>query len=71
MEMETIFAPGLLEGKSALTYGILVNAIAPGTIATSGLDQYDTEKTQESINKLPISRMGRSNEIVMAVSYLL
>lgn len=52
-------------------HGILVNAVAPGTIATSGLDQYDAEQMQQTIRKLPVSRMGNPEEVAMAVTYLL
>lgn len=52
-------------------HGILVNAIAPGTIATSGLDQYDADQIQQSVARLPISRIGRTEEVATAVTYLL
>lgn len=52
-------------------HGILVNAIAPGTIATSGLDQYDAEQMQQTVKQLPVSRMGHPEEVAMAVTYLL
>lgn len=50
---------------------ILVNAIAPGTIDTAGLDQYDDEETEHGISRLPIKRMGKAVEIADAVVYLL
>lgn len=52
-------------------HGILVNAIAPGTIATTGLGQYDSDQVQQSVVRLPVSRMGRAEEVATAVSYLL
>ncbi|GGJ93513.1 2,4-dienoyl-CoA reductase [Lentibacillus kapialis] len=52
-------------------HGILVNAIAPGTIATSGLKQYNTDQIQKGVSRLPVSRIGRADEIAMAAAYLL
>lgn len=52
-------------------HGILVNAIAPGTIATSGLEQYDAEEMQKGVGRLPVSRMGRADEVAAACVYLL
>lgn len=52
-------------------HGILVNAIAPGTIATSGLEQYDADEMQQGVNRLPVSRMGKAGEVAAACAYLL
>ncbi|VEF49532.1 short-chain dehydrogenase/reductase SDR [Bacillus freudenreichii] len=52
-------------------HGINVNAIAPGTIETSGLQQYDSNQLEQSINRLPISRMGKPEEVAEAAAYLL
>lgn len=52
-------------------YGILVNAIAPGTIATTGLDQYDADHIQKGVNRLPVKRLGKSEEVASAAAYLL
>ena len=39
-------------------HGILVNAIAPGTIETEGLDQYNPADIDAAIRRLPIKRFG-------------
>lgn len=49
---------------------IRINAIAPGTIQTSGLDQYDQAELQKAIDKLPVKRMGQPEEVAQAVAYL-
>lgn len=49
---------------------IRINAIAPGTIQTSGLDQYDQTELQKAIEKLPVKRMGKPSEVAQAVAYL-
>ncbi|WP_210433705.1 SDR family oxidoreductase [Zobellella endophytica] len=51
-------------------HGIRVNAVAPGTIATSGLENYDADNLQAGIDRLPIRRMGQSEEVAEAVAYL-
>lgn len=52
-------------------HGITVNAIAPGTIETSGLDQYDPEVIQQNMERLPVSRLGTPLEVAQAAAYLL
>lgn len=52
-------------------YGITVNAIAPGTIETSGLSQYDQEKLAENIQQLPINRIGVPSDVAEAAAFLL
>lgn len=52
-------------------YGITVNAIAPGTIETSGLAQYDSNAIHKSVNRLPINRIGTPLEVAEAAAYLL
>tara|TARA_R110002167_G_scaffold68514_11_gene193339 strand:- start:1363 stop:2145 length:783 start_codon:yes stop_codon:yes gene_type:complete len=49
---------------------IRVNAVAPGTIQTEGLDQYDPVALQEGIDKLLIKRMGSPEEVAQSVAYL-
>ncbi|MBV6272729.1 SDR family oxidoreductase [Alcaligenaceae bacterium CGII-47] len=50
--------------------GIRINAIAPGTIETSGLKNYDSDNLQRGIAKLPIKRMGSPEEVAQAVAFL-
>ncbi len=49
---------------------IRVNAIAPGTINTSGLDNYDSASLQAGIDKLLIRRMGSPEEVGQAAAFL-
>ena len=51
-------------------HGINVNAVAPGTIRTSGLEQYDLAAIEARIEGLPISRMGEPTEVARAVAFL-
>jgi len=50
--------------------GIRVNAVAPGTIKTEALGQYDPVALQEGIDKLLIKRMGSPDEVAQLVAYL-
>lgn len=51
-------------------YGITVNAVAPGTIDTEGLAQYDRAEIEAGLKRQPIKRMGTAREVALAVAYL-
>tara|TARA_Y200000002_G_scaffold383019_1_gene402633 strand:- start:72 stop:791 length:720 start_codon:yes stop_codon:yes gene_type:complete len=50
--------------------GITVNCISPGFIDTEILKTVDEKKLQYMIEKIPIGRMGRTEEIASAVYFL-
>lgn len=52
-------------------YGISVNAIAPGTIQTSGLAQYSQEEIDKNIERLPLARIGKPTDVAESVAFLL
>jgi len=54
--------------------GILVNAVAPGVIRSSGLDTYP-EAVRNSVETevpkhIPLRRLGHMNDVAWAVAYL-
>ena len=49
---------------------IRVNAIAPGSIETSGIEQYGHEFTLAYVQKIPQKRLGSVEEVAQAVAYL-
>jgi citronellol/citronellal dehydrogenase len=55
--------------------GIRVNAVAPGWIASSGLDHYDQAVREEIIPRLkdavPLKRLGTESEVSAAICFLL
>jgi citronellol/citronellal dehydrogenase len=55
--------------------GVRVNTIAPGSIASSGLDTYDTKDTDFIRNQvahtIPLQRFGTEAEVAAAVVFLL
>lgn len=56
------------------TSGVRVNAVAPGWIASSGMDNYPThmkEWIRGLADHVPIKRMGTESEISAAICFLL
>jgi NAD(P)-dependent dehydrogenase (short-subunit alcohol dehydrogenase family) len=54
--------------------GVRVNAVAPGVILSSGIDNYSEENRRfffESIEHIPAGRLGTPREIAAAVCFLL
>lgn len=54
--------------------GIRVNAVAPGVILSSGIDNYSEENRRfffESVDHIPAGRLGTPREIAAAVCFLL
>jgi NAD(P)-dependent dehydrogenase (short-subunit alcohol dehydrogenase family) len=51
-------------------HGILVNCVAPGTIRTSALDQYDRTTLDAAVAALPVKRMGEAIEVARTVAFL-
>ncbi len=57
------------------TSGVRVNTIAPGAIASSGLDTYDARHRSyiqnEVVPKIPLQRFGTESEVSAAIVFLL
>ncbi|WNJ18683.1 SDR family oxidoreductase [Pontibacter sp. G13] len=51
-------------------YGIRINAVAPGIIQSSGLDQYPPEFLQGIAAKIPMKRVGTTEEVADLVLFL-
>ena len=51
-------------------HGIQVNAIAPGTIASTGTDRYPPELLQKAKQQTPARRLGVPEEVAHLVLYL-
>jgi 3-oxoacyl-[acyl-carrier protein] reductase len=54
-------------------HNIMVNAIAPGVIATEAADvqmELDPEGVKEAMKKIPLGRFGRPEEIAYAAIFL-
>ena len=51
-------------------FGIRVNAVAPGVIRTSGLDQYPPQLLVDAVNAIPLRRLGAAEEVSHLVTYL-
>ncbi len=51
-------------------YGIGVNAVAPGTVRSSGTDQYPPELIERSRQRTPAKRLGTPEEVAQLCAYL-
>jgi citronellol/citronellal dehydrogenase len=50
--------------------GVLVNAVAPGTVRSTGTDRYPPELMERAIAATPLKRMGTVEDVSRAVMYL-
>jgi 3-oxoacyl-[acyl-carrier protein] reductase len=57
-------------GKDLATTGVLVNCIAPAVIATPILEQLSQEHVDYMVEKIPMGRMGRSEEVAELIAFL-
>ncbi len=56
--------------KELAPYGIRVNAVAPGFIATEMIDAIPEDKKAEYLKVIPMQRFGRAEEVAAVVSML-
>lgn len=56
--------------KELAPYGIRVNAVAPGFIATDMIDQLPEDKKEEYLNTIPLKRFGTAGEVAEMVAML-
>jgi NAD(P)-dependent dehydrogenase (short-subunit alcohol dehydrogenase family) len=57
-------------GKDLATTGVLVNCIAPAVIATPILEQLSQEHIDYMVGRIPMGRMGRSEEVAELIAFL-
>jgi len=51
-------------------FGILVNAVAPGIIVSSGTDRYPPQLLERAISRVPLKRPGSIEEVAAAIVFL-
>ena len=51
-------------------FGILVNAVAPGVIASTGTKRYPPELLARAVSKVPLKRIGTVEEVAAAIVFL-
>ena len=56
--------------KEVATYGICVNAIAPGPVETKMLDGLKKEYIERLLNNVPINRLCSPGEVAMVANFL-
>ncbi len=52
-------------------HGILVNAVAPGVIVSTGMHNYPKGLPEHAQSQVPLKRLGRPEDVAWAVAYLL
>lgn len=57
-------------GKDLADTGVLVNCIAPAVIATPILEQLSQEHIDYMVARIPMGRMGRSEEVAELIAFL-
>jgi NAD(P)-dependent dehydrogenase (short-subunit alcohol dehydrogenase family) len=57
-------------GKDLAATGVLVNCIAPAVIATPILEQLSQEHIDYMVGRIPMGRMGRSEEVAELIAFL-
>ncbi len=57
-------------GKEAATDGVIVNAVAPAVIATPILEGVGQATIDYMVSKIPMGRLGQSEEVAALVSWL-
>ncbi len=56
--------------REVATYGVTVNAVAPGFIATDLLARMPEKKLAEALGDVPVGRVGRPEEVAAAIAFL-
>jgi citronellol/citronellal dehydrogenase len=51
-------------------FGILVNAVAPGVILSSGTERYPREAIEAAVQSCPLKRAGTVDEVAAAILFL-
>jgi citronellol/citronellal dehydrogenase len=52
------------------TYGILINAVAPGIVKSSGTAQYPPSLLERAVAETPLKRAGTCEEVAAAIVFL-
>jgi 3-oxoacyl-[acyl-carrier protein] reductase len=56
--------------REAAPFGVTVNAVAPGFVATDLLAQLPAPKLEDYLKGVPLARVGRPEEVAAAIAFL-
>jgi 3-oxoacyl-[acyl-carrier protein] reductase len=56
--------------REAAPYGVTVNAVAPGFVATAMLEQLNPEKLARYLEGVPLGRVGTADEVAAVIDFL-
>jgi len=56
--------------RESATYGVTVNAVAPGFVASDLLATMPAEKLEEQLDRVPLRRVGRPEEVAAVIAFL-
>jgi NAD(P)-dependent dehydrogenase (short-subunit alcohol dehydrogenase family) len=57
--------------KEVAKYGVTVNAVSPGYIATDMLEGMSDQHREQMLAKIPMGRLGKPHEVAKVVKFLL
>jgi 3-oxoacyl-[acyl-carrier protein] reductase len=57
--------------KEVAKYGVTVNAVSPGYIATDMLEGMSVQQREQMLAKIPMGRLGEPHEVAKVVKFLL
>ena len=57
--------------KEVAKYGVTVNAVSPGYIATDMLEGMSDQQREQMLAKIPLGRLGEPHEVAKVVKFLL
>lgn len=65
-----LIAFGRALAREAASFGVTVNTVAPGYVASELLDRLPQEKLADRLGTVPLTRVGRPEEVAAVIAFL-